>query len=158
MLRSLIRQLSSLPLPHSIRSLVARHKTSGSSPDLTELIATLNETIENLEEEVFIVIDALDECPDHKDKKSEREKLLSLIQLLAASGPKNLRLLATSRWENDISNALQKIRNCGIVNIEQLVEDDIAQFVENALARHPLSSWRSEVQRKIKERLLAKEK
>lgn len=158
MLRSLIRQLSSSPLSARTRKLWDRHKTTGSSPDLEELTAALLETIEGLEDSVFVAIDALDECPSQRDTQAERKRLLNLIQRLIASGPKNLRLLATSRHERDIDDALRTIRKCSIVNIEWLVKEDVVHFVKKALTQRPLSLWTSEVQNKIEARLLATDK
>lgn len=155
MLRSLIRQLSLSPLSARTRTLRDRHKTPGSSPDLEELTAALLETIESLEDSVFIVIDALDECPNQRDTQSERKELLSLIQRLTASGPRNFRLLATSRYQDDIGDALRNIQQCRVINIEQLVKEDVTQFVKRALTERPLKFWRSEVRYKIEERLLA---
>lgn len=155
MLRSLIRQLSSSPLSAKTRTLWDRHKTPGSSPDLEELTAALLETIEGVEDSVFIAIDALDECPNQRDAQAERKSLLSLVQRLIASGPRNLRLLATSRHERDIDDAFRTIRKCSIVDIEWLVKEDVVHFVKKALKRPPLSLWTSEVQNKIEARLLA---
>ncbi len=63
MLQSLIRQLSSSPLPESIRNQWDQHKRPGSNPSIKELMRTIWSIIEGSNQDIFIVIGALDELP-----------------------------------------------------------------------------------------------
>ena len=51
---------------------------------------------------IFIVIDALDECPNTPGLPSSREKVLELVENLAVSNYSNLFICVTSRPEYDI--------------------------------------------------------
>jgi hypothetical protein len=58
---------------------------------------------------LYIVIDALDECPDTSGLQSSREKVLTLIEELIGLNLPNLRLYITSRPEVDIRNVLEPL-------------------------------------------------
>jgi hypothetical protein len=58
---------------------------------------------------LYVVVDALDECPDTSGLQSSREKVLALIQELVGLNPPNLRLCITSRPEVDIRNVLEPL-------------------------------------------------
>ena len=51
---------------------------------------------------IFIVLDALDECPSTTETPSAREKVLDFVEDLVGSGHSNLFLCITSRPEQDI--------------------------------------------------------
>jgi hypothetical protein len=162
MMRSFIRQLSSLPLLPAIIQLWNNHKTAGSEPDIGELAKALNEVIGNIEGEVFIVMDALDECPRTEDQpkmekfQPEREKLLRHINSLLDGGGRNVHILATSRPEPDIHDSLDNSATAR--DIEELMADDVRQFVQTEIAQDKrLSRWPNTVKSQIKEKLLATE-
>ena len=54
----------------------------------------------------YIIIDALDECPDNIETPSAREKVLDFIEDLVQSNHSNLFVRITSRPEQDINTAL----------------------------------------------------
>jgi len=58
---------------------------------------------------LYVVVDALDECPDTSGLQSSREKVLALIQELVGLKLPNLRLCITSRPEVDIWNVLEPL-------------------------------------------------
>ena len=51
---------------------------------------------------VYLVMDALDECPNDSGVQSPRGKVLSIVKALVELGLPNLRLCITSRREHDI--------------------------------------------------------
>jgi hypothetical protein len=70
---------------------------------LTEMLST---TIQN---PIYIIIDALDECPNTSGVRSSRERVLSLIKDLINIRLPNLHICATSRPEIDIRNRLEPL-------------------------------------------------
>jgi hypothetical protein len=58
---------------------------------------------------IFIILDALDECPNTIETPSAREKVLKLVDDLVGSGPSNLFICITSRPEHDIQSVLNPL-------------------------------------------------
>lgn len=57
---------------------------------------------------IYIIIDALDECPDTSGLQSSRENVLELVEDLLGLQNPNLRLCITSRPEIDIRTSLEQ--------------------------------------------------
>ncbi|KAH6646797.1 hypothetical protein BKA67DRAFT_496362, partial [Truncatella angustata] len=124
-------------------------------PSFDSLQRTFTEMMGNLEE-VWIVLDALDEC-------ETRNKLLSWIRNIAqdSSAQVNIRLLVTSRPEQDIMTAIQRhASDEQIIAISHnLLESDIRNYVQARVREHEgLSRWRGykEIQDQIEASLLEK--
>lgn len=152
MLRSIIRQLSFFPLPVAIQALLDRHNQHASEPSLEELITALNHIFEIFDGDIFIVLDALDECPN-ADKDRTRDQLLHCIKCLVTNGPSNLHLLVTSRPEPDIQRELGSVASYSF-DIERLIKCDVEKHVELALEGYRLASWTTDVKDQIRKRLL----
>jgi len=58
---------------------------------------------------VYLVVDALDECPNTSAIPSPREKILRLVEELVDSGLPNLHICVTSRPEPDIKSVLDPL-------------------------------------------------
>ncbi|KAI9693419.1 MAG: hypothetical protein M1820_009295 [Bogoriella megaspora] len=96
--------------------------------------------------ELFIVLDALDEC-------SDAQGLPTLLDILSESGT---HLLVTTRADNAL-HASKSIFDQYLVMDQAGVTDDIAVYVsERVLQSDTLSDWPSEVQDQMREKLLAK--
>lgn len=143
-LRSVIAQLSRItdPLPGAVQVLYSRYLAKGQQPDRHILEETLWSVMEELEHAV-VILDALDEC-------SGREDLLDLLIKTSCRPSTSLRLLATSRKEPDIEEALEDIvtKDIGIQNA--IVDADIRLHVRRCLAKDPkLSKWSESVKEEI---------
>jgi hypothetical protein len=57
----------------------------------------------------YIIIDALDECPNNIGTPSAREKVLNFVEDLVESNPSNLFMCITSRPEQDITTILNPL-------------------------------------------------
>ncbi|KAF8500753.1 ankyrin repeat-containing domain protein [Russula emetica] len=57
----------------------------------------------------YIIIDALDECPNNTGTPSARERVLNFVQDLVQSNHSNLSICITSRPEHDINTALNPL-------------------------------------------------
>lgn len=108
---------------------------------------------------VFIVIDALDECPA---VDRERHKLLGSLRRIITAMPVNLHVFCTSRAEPDISAVISAIlsppsRAAIDLTTEQLgVNLDISLYIDSVLASHDYSSWPESLKAKAKDLLIMK--
>jgi len=104
-------------------------------------------------EDVFIIIDALDECP----KDNERRELLKLIRDIKSWSLPNLHLLGTSRQELDIKDELTPLLTSLAIPIQGFeVESDIKLYIASELATDSkLRKWSSDVKVEIENTLAA---
>ena len=58
---------------------------------------------------IYLVLDALDECPDTKGIPSSRHQVLDLVEKLVKENPPRLHLCITSRPEVDIRTSLEPL-------------------------------------------------
>lgn len=80
-------------------------------------------------DETFIVVDALDEC-----SKVERKSLISLFTRLVSSKSKGVKILVTSRPENDLHQLLKNTTRF-LIDANDTAKD-IRPFVESVLTDH----------------------
>jgi ankyrin repeat domain-containing protein 50 len=150
---SLIAQLCSkvVDLPEQLKELHKRCNNGQEKAAMHELKAALSGMVKDFED-VFIIVDALDECP----KNGEREELLGLITEMKSWSPSNLHLLATSRQEPDIKEALTSLTNSAITIQGSEVESDIKLHIVRELATDPkLKNWSSDIKFEIESTLVA---
>lgn len=82
-------------------------------------------------EDVLLVLDALDECPESKEA---RRNMLDGLERLSRKAS-NLKILATSRELRDIQDCMDSV-GAGIIPIStQLVDADVRRYVANELSR-----------------------
>ncbi|SRR6266481_3662487 len=94
---------------------------------------------------VYLIVDALDECPIISDVPSPREKMLTLVKQLLVSQCPNLRICVTSRSEADISAALEPLpfRSISLHN-ENGHREDIAHYIKYVVNTDPnMQEWRA---------------
>ena len=168
-LSSLLRQLCSVTnaLPTSIHGLWEKHNVSGSRPSNDTLLTVLDEIIDQFaleSRQVFLVFDALDECParvDNAATSSVNEKNISLrsevldtlMHLIKMHS--NLRIVATSRKELDIQSRFESQPR---LNIEDHVSDDLDIFVRKSLDKIIESDdWKEVYRSEIQSRLVSAE-
>ncbi|KAI9436020.1 hypothetical protein H4582DRAFT_2130262 [Lactarius indigo] len=83
---------------------------------------------------VYLIIDALDECPDTSDVPSARELVLDLIKDLVGLRLSNLHICVTSRPEVDICDALKSLASQTIsLQDERGQKSDIASYVRSVV-------------------------
>lgn len=131
LLRSLIKQICACEteLPQVVQRLCSQHKASGHQPSLKLLISVLRDIICALQQECYIVVDALDEYPE-----ARRHDLLRTLRQLKSLDCKNIHILATSRKEQDISDALNTLSTESIRIQSSLICDDIRLHIQSCLA------------------------
>ena len=101
MVRSLLRQLlQSNKIPASLDDLFTLCESGQRPPPVDALQEVLRSIIQELPE-VYVVLDALDECAQH-------EELMQTLKAIAGWKLQNLHLLVTSRREHAIESTLEE--------------------------------------------------
>ncbi|KAF2142278.1 uncharacterized protein K452DRAFT_250214 [Aplosporella prunicola CBS 121167] len=127
-------------------------------PTLESLCKVFQEMIQQVGE-VWIVLDALDECRTRREYSNTG--LLPWLECLLNSQQMNVHLLVTSRPEQDIQSVIEKWAHIqDIVPIQgDLVAEDIRGYVQKRVRHHEgLSRWqqRPKVQAEIEAALIEK--
>lgn len=155
MLSSIIRQLAApaKELPQEISALAEELRGSGRQPETRKLFSALNSVIKSIDKEIFVVIDALDECPEKADHANRQDLLNQIVELLSEQN-RNLHLIATSRKEVDIQESLQAVATAKL-DIQTAFRGDIELFVKNSLERERLlARWSTQIKAEVKSTLL----
>lgn len=140
LVRLVLRRISAkaTPLPDPVRDLANKHEAAGSAPGTTELIKALKATIAALEEELFLVIDGIDEY--QACKETFREEFLDfLVELGNAKLPKlpKLHILVTSVSELGIKTAFARILPPPAnMDIEKPVSVDVDAYLDTMIAKY----------------------
>jgi len=149
LLASLVSQLSAKSdLCYNILSSLYSEYDGGSQrPDDDTLLCCLEKMlkIEGLPT-VYIIVDALDECPTNSGVKSHRDWVLDLVNQLVDLHLTNLRICATSRPEEDIQAALVSSASHTIsLHGEVGQNKDIADYVRSVVySDRKMRRWRDE--------------
>jgi len=107
---------------------------------------------------VYLIIDALDECPNTTKLPPPREKMLELIEKLVKLNLPNLRLCVTSRPEIDIRVSLEPLTTKRISLHEQSGQKkDIEDYVRSVVySDRNMKRWRDDDKKLVVETLTAK--
>ncbi|QMW39186.1 hypothetical protein G4B11_002466 [Aspergillus flavus] len=153
LVRSLIRQLSRKPLAQSVTKMWERNSVPGSQPGREELRDTLDDVLSITPGEIFLVLDALDECPE-RSRQNERKELLSLLVGLNEHHKNKLHILATSRPEQDIRAKLGRFLT---VDLEAKLAEDVETFVRTEISNGRLVKFQH-MQNRILDHFLGTER
>ena len=149
LLQSLLIQLST----HSdafcdiLSALYATHDEGTRQPLDSDLTQCLKEMLTAPNQgPIYLIMDALDECPDTSDAPSTREQVLDLIQDLVRLRLPNLRICITSRPMVDISEALDPLASqTTSLQDEYGHSRDIVNFVRSVVhSNERTKRWREE--------------
>jgi hypothetical protein len=149
LIRSLIRQFSTPygGVPAVLTKLYHSCHDGGAQPSVESLQATLLLILKAFDD-VFIILDALDEC-------TERQDLLKWIKEMTSWKKCKLHLLATSRAEEYIAKHF-RLLDPDHVSIKQgLVTPDVKKYVDYILdGEDAFDRWNDEIKANIKSKLL----
>ena len=112
LLSSLVVQLSdqSDTLFDVLFSMYSAHKLGSEQPTDDSLARCLKDMLRNMRQlPIYLIMDALDECPNDSGIPQPREKVLELVTELVELRHPNLRLCITSRPEFDIRSTLEPL-------------------------------------------------
>ena len=97
---------------------------------------------------VYLIVDALDECPNSSVVRSEspRAKVLSFIDGLVTAQILNLRVCVTSRAERDIGDVLGPLRFRSVsLHDESGQKRDIEDYIKSVVSTRPKNGkWEEE--------------
>ena len=107
---------------------------------------------------IYIIIDALDECPNDSGIPSSREKVLKLVKELVGLRRPNLRLCITSRPEIDIRRTLMPLATEQVsLNDESGQKQDINIYVSSVVhTDERMKRWRDDDKAMVIEKLTDK--
>jgi hypothetical protein len=158
LLPSLVTQLSARSDPYCdiLSRLHLAHDSGAHKPSEGDLTKYLKEMVTLPDQPpVYLIIDALDECPNSSGLPSPREQVIDLLKEFAELDLPNLRLCITSRPEIDIRNALEPLTSRRVSLHEQSGQKkDIIDYVTSVVhSDAKMRRWRDEVKRLVIETL-----
>ena len=95
----------------------------------------------------FLIIDALDECPDTTGTPSAREEVLEFLEDLITSSHPNLFICVTSRPEHDIQTVLNPLTPSNRVSLHEEggQREDIKSYIHSFVHKdREMRRWREE--------------
>jgi len=123
------------------------YRNGAQSPGDDELVQCLMDLLKRPgPRPVYLVIDALDECPSTSSLSSPREKLLSFLEDLVEAQLPNLRICVTSRPEVDIKALLEPLAFRSIsLHDESGQKKDIMKYIESIVNTNKnMQNWNPE--------------
>jgi hypothetical protein len=97
---------------------------------------------------IYLIMDALDECPDTAEDLSPRNRILQLLEELADLQIPNLRICVTSRPEVDIRDFLEPLTSRKVsLHDQNGQKQDIADYVRSVVyskSEPHMRRWREE--------------
>ena len=158
LLPSLVTQLSSQSERcfDTLIRLYFSHNNGAQKPSEDALMRCLRQMLTLPHENpIYIIIDALDECPDTSGMPSQREQVLSLLKELVDLSLPNLHLCVTSRPEIDIRRALERLTTrCVSLHEQSGQKKDIVDYVTSVVhSDSKMRRWREEDKKLVIETL-----
>ena len=146
LLLSLVYQLStrSSPCCDILHRVYEAHETGSRQPSDDTLKECLIQMLTLPGQgQLFIVLDALDECPDSFGLPPPRSEVLQLVKELVDLRLRRLYICATSRPEVDIRAVLEPLAFCSVsLHDESGQKTDIADYVRSIVNSTPSMAMR----------------
>ena len=109
------------------------------------------------EQPIYIIVDALDECPNYSGIPTPREVVLDLLEGLVRLGLPNLYICVTSRPEADIKDVLGPLARTVSLHDEIGHMKDISDYVRDFVSSdRMMRRWRSDQKELVVEALSKK--
>src|SRR6266850_5802141 len=163
LLSSLLTQLSAQSdrFCHILSSLHASHERvqeEPTQPSDDALAQCLREMLEDpIQGPVFIVVDALDECPNSEGFPTPREQALEIVKELVELKLQHLHLCITSHPEIDIRRVLDPLKPYSVSLHDEAGQiEDIARYVESVVRSDAMMREWPEQEKKLVINTLAK--
>jgi len=148
---SLLTQLSSRSGPRCdlLSYLYSTHDSGAQQPSDDVLTHCLKEMLVLPDQHpIYLIMDAIDECPDSSGIPSPRERILELVKSLVEFGLPNLHICVTSRPEIDIRNVLEPLTSRRVSLHDQTGQkEDIVDYVRSVVSSDSepiMRRWRAE--------------
>ena len=149
LLSSLVVQLcaKSDPCYQILLRLYSTHDNGSQLPDDDALVQCLKDMLTLPDQLViYLIVDALDECPTTSEVVSPRDRVIELIEGLVELHLPNLRIAVTSRPEADILDALGHLASHTVsLHDEDGQKQDIVDYVTFVVhSDRKMRKWRAE--------------
>jgi len=151
LVRSLLTQLSARSDPRCdiLSHLYESHDRGTKQPSDDLLTRCLKQMLSIPDQgQIYIIVDALDECPDSLGIPSPCERVLQLLKELVELRLPNLHICATSRPEIDIRDVLGPLTSCPVSLHDQSGQkQDIVDYVRSVVYSESepiMKRWRTE--------------
>ena len=131
----------------ALSSLYFAHQEGLEQPTDESLARCLKDMLKMMGEvPIYLIMDALDECPNYSGIPSSREKVLKLVEELVELRHSNLRLCITSRPEFDIRTTLKCLATQQVsLHDESGQKQDINHYVTSAIhSDGKMKRWRDD--------------
>ena len=130
-----------------LASFYLTHRDGARSPSDDELVRCLKDVLSLPgQAPVYLIIDALDECPNTSTLSSPRFEVLTLLENLVDSQLPNLRICVTSRPEADIKPILEPLTFRSVsLHDERGQKEDIENYIKSVVSTNRnMRRWRPE--------------
>ena len=142
-----------------LRGLYSDHQGGSQQPNTASLLRCLKVMLTIVgSHPVYLVLDALDECPNDSGIPSSREKMLMTVKELVELCSPNLRFCVTSRPEYDIRTTLEPLTTQQVsLHDEGGQKQDINNYITSVVhSDGKMKKWRDAEKDMVVERLTAK--
>ena len=154
LLSSLLSQFSSKsdPCYEVISQMYSNNAGGAGKPSSSALTKCLKDMLLlPAQGQIYIIIDALDECPNTSGMPSAREEVLELVGELVGWNLPNVYLCVASRPEIDIRTALEPLELLQIsLHDEPGQKEDIIEYIRSVVrSDRNMRKWRDEDQKLV---------
>jgi hypothetical protein len=138
--------------------LYSENQDGSEQPTDDSLVRCLKEMLTVARVPIYLVIDALDECPNDSDVPSSRETVLELVKGLVELRHPNLRLCVLSRPEFDIRAVLEPLTTQQISLHDEIGQkQDIIHYITSVVrSDQKMKKWRDDDKEAVIEKLTQK--
>jgi hypothetical protein len=130
-----------------LERLYSTHKAGSKEPSEDALRGCLKSML-SLQDQgpTFIILDAIDECPNSVGTPSPRENVLELVERLSELHHPHVSICVTSRPEVDIEAVLRPLTSCTVsLHGESGQKEDIINYIKWFINSDPKArKWRKE--------------
>ena len=161
LLTSLVSQLcaKSDPCYQILSELYSENSAGSQQPDNHALTDCLKAMLKLPQQPTtYIIVDALDECPDASGFPTAREEVLDFLEELIGLNLPNLRICVTSRPEIDIQTILEPLTSLQVsLHDESGQKQDILDYIKTIVhSDRRMRRWRPEDRQLVIDTLSAK--
>ena len=158
LLLSLVTQLStrSTPCCEILSHIYKMHENGAQQPSDDVLKDCLVKMLSlPVRQPIYLILDALDECPNTYGLPSPREQVLELVKDLVKLSLTNIRICVTSRPEIDILIVLEPLTSLRVSLHDQRGQiEDIVEYVNSVVnSDQRMRTWREDDKKMIIETL-----
>jgi hypothetical protein len=130
-----------------LSKLYSEHEDGHERPNDARLVRCLRTLLEvPRQAPIFLIVDALDECPNTPGLSSPRKEVLMFLKDLIMSPLQNLRICITSRPEPDIKAILEPLSFRSVsLHDESGQKEDMHKYIKSVISTNEnMRNWSSE--------------